>query len=235
MSTSATASVAYVPPDESPATTCCATPAQSTARAISGSSGSVAELLGCEKQARQGHRERSYLKGTGGTEEAGGRGRRSHLIAEVRASDGFVALQRRAGPVDHDPPDLEHVGAARRREREARVLLHGEHGQPLVLVQLADDVVEAGDDERREPERRLVEQQEARTLHERPRQRELLLLAAAQRPGRLPAPLGEDRKAPQHALAVGLDAGTVPSHVRAEAEVLLYGQLRECAAPLGHV
>ena len=72
-------------------------------------------------------------------------------------------------------------------------------------------------------------------MHERPRQRELLLLAAAQRPGRLPAPPGEDRKAPQHALAVGLDAGTVPSHVRAEAEVLLHGQLGERAAALGHV
>src|SRR5213080_2757628 len=85
MSTSATASVAYVPPDESPATTCCATPAQSTARAISGSSGSVAELLGCEKQARQGRRERSYLKGTGATEDAAWRG-----LSRARS--------RRAGP-----------------------------------------------------------------------------------------------------------------------------------------
>src|SRR5438045_3038095 len=89
MSTRATASVAYVPPDESPATTCCATPAQSTARAISGSSGSVAELLGCEKQARQGPRERSYLKGTGATDVT-----RADALG-VRLSR---ARSRRAGP-----------------------------------------------------------------------------------------------------------------------------------------
>src|SRR5439155_820874 len=36
--------------------------------AISGSPGYVGALLVCEKQARQGRRERSYLKSTGATE-----------------------------------------------------------------------------------------------------------------------------------------------------------------------
>src|SRR5215469_5103641 len=104
-----------------------------------------------------------------------------------------------------------------------------------MLVQLADDVVEARDHERREPERRLVEQQEAGPLHQRASQRELLLLAAAQSPGSLPPPLGEDWKAPQDTLAIGLDAGAIMPKVRAQAQVLLHRQLREGASALGDV
>src|SRR6476619_394765 len=37
---------------------------------VSGSPGSRDASLGCEKQARQGRRERSYLEGTGATEDA---------------------------------------------------------------------------------------------------------------------------------------------------------------------
>src|SRR2546430_16225639 len=94
MSTIATARVAYVPPEERPATTCCATPAQSVASMVSGSSGSVAELLGCEKQARQGRGERSYLEGTGATDVT-----RADALGVCLSR----ARSRRAGP--EEPPN----------------------------------------------------------------------------------------------------------------------------------
>ena len=55
-----------------------------------------------------------------------------------------------ARTVERDPPDLEHVRAVRGLEREVRVLLDDEHGQPFLLVEALDDPEELGDDERRE-------------------------------------------------------------------------------------
>ena len=65
-------------------------------------------------------------------------------------------------PVHRHLSDLEHVGAGRDLERDPRVLLDDEHGQPVVLVELAHDREQLADDGRRQPERRLVE-------HEQPR------------------------------------------------------------------
>ena len=98
------------------------------------------------------------------------------------------------GPAERDAADLEHVRGLRELQRDVRVLLDDEHGQALVLVQLLDDPEDLGDEERREAERRLVEQQQPRPLHECAREREHLLLAAAERPGLLAAPLLDPRE-----------------------------------------
>src|SRR5215211_8020068 len=95
-------------------------------------------------------------------------------VAEVGIADGFVLSQLGARALDRDAPDLEHVCAAGRAERELRVLLDDEHGETFLLVQLGDDLEELADDQRREAERRLVEQEQARLRHERPGQREHL-------------------------------------------------------------
>ena len=79
-------------------------------------------------------------------------------------------------------------------ERDPRVLLDDEHGEPFLLVQLADDPEELAHDQRREAERRLVEQEQARAAHERAAEREHLLLAARERPGALPATLDHPRE-----------------------------------------
>ena len=66
------------------------------------------------------------------------------------------------------------------RDRALRTLLDEQHREAAVAdrgERLEDDV----DDARREPERRLVEQQDVRLGDERPRDRELLLLAARER------------------------------------------------------
>src|SRR5689334_21453005 len=104
-------------------------------------------------------------------------------VAQVRAADRFVLAQARALALDGDAADLEHVRARRGFEREHGVLLDHEHGEPFALVQLADDAEDLRDEERREPERRLVEQQQPGAEHQRPREREHLLLAAAERAG----------------------------------------------------
>ena len=66
-----------------------------------------------------------------------------------------------------------------------RILLDDEHRQPVPLVQLADDAEDLAHDQRREPERRLVEHEQPRPRHQRAREREHLLLAAGERARRL--------------------------------------------------
>src|SRR5581483_2027901 len=90
-----------------------------------------------------------------------------------------------------------------------------------------------GDDERRETERRLVEQQEPRPLHDGAPEREHLLLPARERARLLGASLLEPREVLEDAREVVLER-TAPD-VRAEAEVLPDGELREGAPPLRDV
>src|ERR671923_202811 len=56
------------------------------------------------------------------------------LVAEVRPSNGLVARQLIARALEGDAPDLEHVRASGRPQREARVLLDDEDAQALLLV-----------------------------------------------------------------------------------------------------
>ena len=81
-------------------------------------------------------------------------------------------------------PGLEHVAAVRGVERHQRVLLD-EQDRRALLVDLLDDVEDPLDEDRREPERRLVEQQQLRARHQRAADRAHLLLAARHRPGLL--------------------------------------------------
>src|SRR3984885_9730808 len=56
------------------------------------------------------------------------------------------------------------------------------------------DLKDLVDNQRRETERRLVEQQQLGVAHQRPADRQHLLLAAGKPTGRLPVSLAEDRK-----------------------------------------
>ena len=71
--------------------------------------------------------------------------------------------------------------------------------------------------------------------HQRPGDREHLLLAAAQAAGRLVAPLRQPREVLEPAVDVGGDPSAVAPAVRAEAQVLRHRQPGERAAALGHV
>ena len=68
----------------------------------------------------------------------------------------------------------------------------------------AEPLQKVGDDDRRQAERRLVEQQQARSVHQRARQCQHLLLAAREQPGprlRSFAEHGEERQHLVDALA----------------------------------
>ncbi len=97
--------------------------------------------------------------------------------AEIELADVFVAGELRGGLVHHDAPVLEDVAVRGDRECHHRVLLDQKHGRALP-IHFHDDVSDALHHERRQPERRLVEQQKSRVGHERSADREHLLLPA---------------------------------------------------------
>src|SRR6202030_1169773 len=96
-----------------------------------------------------------------------------------------------------------------------------------------DDPKDLRHEQRRETERRLVEEQEPWALHERARKREHLLLAAAERSSLLVAPLLQPREVRLESREVVL--GRSAPRVGAEAQVLPDRELGERAAPFRHV
>jgi hypothetical protein len=84
---------------------------------------------------------------------------------------------------------LQHVAAMRRAQGVVGVLLDEQDGHAVVAVELADDLEDLLDVERRQAERGLVEQQQLRPAHQRAGDRQHLLLAARQRAGALLAAL----------------------------------------------
>ena len=100
-------------------------------------------------------------------------------------------------------------------------------------VQASDQLEDLRDQLRREAERGLVQHQEPRVRHQRPGDRELLLLAAGQRAGRLAPPLRKDREQLAHRLEVAPVLVAVAADEGAKAQVLLDGQRRKDLAVLG--
>src|SRR6266566_193472 len=98
-------------------------------------------------------------------------------VAQIGAAHRLLVLQLRTLALDRDTTDLEHIGARRELERDARVLLDQQHRHPVALVDCANDVEDRPHYERRQPERRLIEQQQLRPHEKGPREREHLLLA----------------------------------------------------------
>ena len=86
-------------------------------------------------------------------------------------------------------------------------------------------------DQRREPERRLVEQQEPRPPHQGARDGEHLLLAARQRAAALAEPLGEAREQLEDAGEVAVP-GAVAGRKRAHLQVLEHAHARKDAPAL---
>src|SRR5262249_4944082 len=102
--------------------------------------------------------------------------------------------------------------------------------RPHLLERLEEPL----DDRRREAERRLVEEQHVGSRDERPRDRELLLLAPRERTGVPARMLPDDREELVHPREVVGEAVAAPACRRAETEVL--GDRQRCVdtAPLGN-
>ena len=122
------------------------------------------------------------------------------VSAQVEPLHVLARGQLGGGPRERDPADLEHRGVVGHRQRHRGVLLD-EHDRGALRVDLADHPADARDHLRGEPERRLVEQQQARARHEGAADREHLLLAAGQQARPLARALGEHGEQLVHPLA----------------------------------
>ena len=89
---------------------------------------------------------------------------------------------------------LEQIHPVGVRQGEGDILLAEQHGDRRALPQSLERLRELLEDDRREAQRRLVENQELRLHHERARDRQHLLLAARKGARELPAALSEHGK-----------------------------------------
>src|SRR5207248_5767621 len=96
------------------------------------------------------------------------------------------------------------------------------------------DVEDPVDDERREPERGLVEEQELGAREERTGDRELLLLTSGKGRGAAVEELAEGFEALAHLSYVRLHLPAVLPPGGTDAQVLAHGQPAEDAPVLGH-
>ena len=135
---------------------------------------------------------------------------------------------------ERDRAGLEHVASVGDVEGHQRVLLD-EQDRRALLVDLDDDLEDLLDEDRGQPHRRLVEQQERRMRHQRTADRAHLLLAARHRPGLLRLPLGQAREQMEDALEILLQPALVLALERAHLEVLEHGHPREQLPPLGRL
>ena len=127
--------------------------------------------------------------------------------------------------------DVTAVGDA---QRLREVLLRHQHGELVLVLELLDLVDGTAHQHGRETDRRLVDQQDARVEHQRARQRQHLLLAAAHRAGELVAPFFQ---AIEHAVTeveIACHFGARGRAERAEQEILLDGELGKQPPPLRH-
>src|SRR5690606_30232646 len=112
------------------------------------------------------------------------------LRPQVHPPDGLVLAQLRRRAVQRHAAVLEHVGAVRDGQRQQGVLLDQEDAHAL-LVEARERLGDLARQQRREAERGLVQEQYLRLGHQRPADREHLLLAAGEAAGRLALPFAQ--------------------------------------------
>src|SRR5580765_1405668 len=152
-------------------------------------------------------------------------------LPKIRLSHLFVAEKRLRVVRESHLAGLEHVATARHLERHHRVLLDEQDGRAL-LVDLDDRLEDPLDEDRGEPHRRLVEQQERRMGHERPADRDHLLLAAGECSGLLLLSFREPGKERVDPFEVAAELRAVTSLECAHLEVLEHGHAGEELAAL---
>src|SRR5690348_15272216 len=156
---------------------------------------------------------------------------RNRSCTQVRLLDLRVVVQaRRIVSQDH-APRLQYIAAAGGLERPVSVLLDQQDGDPGA-IDLADGLVDPVNQDRGDPERRLVEHQQLRPGHQRTADREHLLLAAGHRAGHLALTFLEPGEKVVDAIKV-LGDFRAASPVSAQVKVLPHGHSREAVAPLG--
>ena len=123
--------------------------------------------------------------------------------AKIGFGDRSILRQGLRVALADDAAERQQIGAIGHLERPPRVLLHHQDAHAV-----PDDPRERREqfarNERRQPERRLVEQQQRGSGHQGAADRHHLLLAPAHGAHRLTATLGEARKQVENARDAGL-------------------------------
>ena len=117
--------------------------------------------------------------------------------AEIELLHILVARKFGGGAVEHDLALLHDIAVARHLQRGAGVLLDQQDGDAEVAVDAGDDAEHLLHQQRRQAHGRLVHQDQLRPRHQRPPDRQHLLLAAGEIAGK-PGALLEAREIAQH-------------------------------------
>src|SRR5712692_9177203 len=113
--------------------------------------------------------------------------------SQIRLSDRVGASQLLARAFHDDAAGFEHVGAMADPQRLHHVLLHEQDAHPA-LVEGPEDAEQLLDHDRRQPQRRLVQDQQLRARHHGSPDRHHLLFPAAEGPRGLTAPGRQPRE-----------------------------------------
>ncbi len=151
------------------------------------------------------------------------------LLDDVVGVEFGHGLRRNRDLAMHD--DVAAVGDA---DRLMEILLRHKHGEPELVLQVADGGDGLRDQQRREAHGRLIHQQQAGRRHQRARDRQHLLLAARHGARKLPAPLLQNRKRLVSESEVLADLAARGFAECAQHQVLFHRQLGEEAPALGH-
>src|SRR6266436_4038119 len=143
------------------------------------------------------------------------------LLQELAPAPG-----KRDEPIDHD------IAAVRQVQRVKCVLLHQEHRELLLAIELLDCTEYLARDERRQSQRGLIEQQQARAAHQSTRDRQHLLLAPGERASALIEPFLEPRKQREYPLQVAIEMSGIGER-GADLQVLHDRHAHEDAAAFG--
>src|SRR5215212_3931554 len=123
---------------------------------------------------------------------------------EIGRPDLIAGKQLLAGTRHGDTAVDHHIAAVGKLQRVECILLDKEYRDALGAVEFTDGGENLLDDQRRKPERGLIEQQQAGARHQCARDREHLLLAAGERAAALALTLAENWKQYKGALEVFL-------------------------------
>ena len=128
----------------------------------------------------------------------------------------------------------DDIAAVGDLDRLVEVLLGHQHGQPVLVLELLDLGDHPADQDRGEPDRGFVDQQQPGRRHQGAGDGEHLLFAAAHRAGELAAALGQHREGLVAEGKVVRQLRPRRAAIRAEGQILLDGEPREQAPPLRH-
>src|SRR4029079_2126833 len=159
---------------------------------------------------------------------------RGGAAAKIGLPQALVIAEGGAGAARHNGPRLQHISAACGLQRVARVLLNEQHAGAGCIDGRngAKDIL---NDERREPEGRLVHANELRLGHERAPKREHLLLPARERSRILALPFMQARKHFKDFFQERAYLGALFSVFEgAELEILSHREKRKNAPAVGH-